>query len=93
MRKSKETDAASSNDWAPPAVRKEDGVQLQGASALPANHRLRAEALVAAGKEKDPDGIIGEELIADTKERLAAEAADAPATPAGDDKPEGEGEQ
>jgi hypothetical protein len=76
----KETQAAA-DDWNPPKVTV-DGIHLAGASDLPANHRLRAEALVALGKKSDQDGIIGDELIADTAERLAAEAAAAaPAKP------------
>lgn len=42
---------------------------------LPANHRLRAEALVGAGKDEDPHGHVSRELIADTKDRLEREAA------------------
>lgn len=64
----------SAAGWEGQKIREEDGVYLAGKSALPVNHRLRAEALVALGKTKDPDGIISEELIADTKKRLAAEA-------------------
>lgn len=76
-------------DWEPQKSRA-DGVYLAGASELPANHRLRAEALAARGVKKDPDGIISEALIADTAERLKAEAkaaaADqAPATKGSDD--------
>lgn len=70
-------------DWGPPQVR-EDGVHL-GPGGLPFNHRLRAEALAAAGKTRDPDAIVSEELIADTRKRLAAEAkaeAQAEAQPA-----------
>ena len=51
----------------------ENGVAPEGASGLPHNHRLRAEALVSGGKSEDPDGVITPELIADTKERLARE--------------------
>jgi hypothetical protein len=65
--------AAPPADWNPAKVREEDGVHLAGASELPANHRLRAEALVALGKKTDPDGMIGDELIADTSKRLKAE--------------------
>ena len=63
---------------------REDGVHLNGEDGLPLNHRLRAEALVAAGKHEDLSGLIGKELIADTRKRLAAEAAAeaAAATPA-----------
>jgi len=55
---------------------REDGVHLYGEGGLPLNHRLRAEALVAAGEKKDPDGLISPELIADTAERMAAETAE-----------------
>jgi hypothetical protein len=58
--------------WAPAAPR-EDGVFLDGHD-LPLNHRLRAEALVAAGLDKDPGGLIEPERIAETTERLRAEA-------------------
>jgi len=68
------------DDWTP-ATPREDGVFLAG-DELPLNHRLRAEALVAAGATKDPAGIIAAELIADTAARLKAEAAAAaPAKP------------
>ena len=53
----------------PPETRK-DGVAME--AGLPANHRLRAEALVANGKTEDPGGIISKALIADTKERIKA---------------------
>ena len=46
-----------------------------GHSGLPANHRLRAEALAAEGKRKDPDGLISDQLIADTAARLKGSAA------------------
>lgn len=41
---------------------------------FPANHRLRAEALVGAGLAEDPHGHVTPELIAGTKERLELEA-------------------
>lgn len=72
---SKPDKATAAAEWGPQKVREEDGVHLAGRSELPANHRLRAEALVALGKHEDPDGIITDELIADTKARLKAEAA------------------
>lgn len=74
--------AQKAAEWSPPKVREEDGVQLQGDSGLPANHRLRAEALVARGARSDPDGIISKELIADTAKRLQAEKAEAAERPA-----------
>jgi hypothetical protein len=60
-----------------------EGIATEGASELPHNHRLRAEALVARKATEDPDGLISPELIADTKDRLdreakAAEKANAP---------------
>lgn len=55
---------------------REDGVHIYGEGGLPLNHRLRAEAFVAAGEKKDPAGLISAELIADTAKRLAAEAAE-----------------
>ncbi len=59
--------------------RAEDGTFLAGKAQLPANHRLRAEALAGAGKTTDPDGIISDELISATAERLEAEVKDAAA--------------
>jgi len=41
---------------------------------FPANHRLRAEALVRAGLDQDPHAHVSPELIADTKDRLEREA-------------------
>lgn len=64
-------DGAAEN-WSP-AKPREDGVFVH-ADDLPINHRLRAEALVAAGAGEDPEGLIGSELIANTKARLEAEA-------------------
>jgi hypothetical protein len=51
----------------------EQGFAMHGA--YPLNHRLRAEALVDAGISSDPDGLIGDDLIVDTRDRVAAEAA------------------
>lgn len=46
----------------------------------PLNHRKRAEALAAAGKTEDPDGLIEPDLIADAKARVARlDAAEAKA--------------
>lgn len=70
--------ARAASDGAPEFVqarRREDGVYLHGEGDLPLNHRLRAEALAVAGLEEDPEGLISEELIAGTAERLAVEAA------------------
>lgn len=55
----------------PPEVEEGTGVAL--IDGYPANHRLRAEALVADGQEVDPHGHVSPELIADTAARLAAE--------------------
>jgi hypothetical protein len=66
---------------APPATVEGTGVALYGA--WPDNHRLRAEALARAGEEADPDGIISNDLIAETASRLEREdAAAAAARPA-----------
>lgn len=54
--------------------RTKEGVHLAGKAELPANHRLRAEALVERKEAKDPDGIVTDELIVDTAERLEREA-------------------
>lgn len=78
-------------DWQPPR-HAADGIALAGASQLPANHRLRAEALVAAGKRKDPDGLIPDELIADTAKRLAAEAGETEQAPPAEAPAAAEGE-
>lgn len=43
----------------------------------PANHRLRAEAMARAGVTHDEDGLIGDDLIASTKDRLEREDAEA----------------
>lgn len=47
----------------------------------PANHRLRAEAILKEGLSSDPTGAVTDEFIASTKERLAAEAKDAASNP------------
>jgi len=57
--------------WSPPKV-DENGVALDGHD-LPVNHRLRAEALADAGKDKDPGDMVSPELIAETADRLATE--------------------
>jgi hypothetical protein len=62
----------SAEAWAPPEPRP-DGVYLD-AHGLPLNHRLRAEALVAAGLNEDPGSLLEPERIAETAERLQAEA-------------------
>jgi len=59
----------------PPAVDEATGFALQGG--FPLNARLRAEALADAGKTTDPEGLVDEDLIASTGERLIAERADA----------------
>ena len=59
----------------PPAVDEATGFAMQGG--FPLNARLRAEALADAGKTTDPEGLIGDDLIALTAERLDAERADA----------------
>lgn len=41
----------------------------------PINHRLRAEAMARDGIKSDADGLISNELIADTAARLAREDA------------------
>lgn len=53
-----------------------DGVAMAGD--YPLNHRLRAEALADAGKSTDPDGLIADDLIAATADRLTRERADEP---------------
>jgi hypothetical protein len=54
---------------APPVIRPVDGVAMQGD--YPLNSRLRAEALAAAGVDRDPEALVTAELIADAKERMA----------------------
>lgn len=63
-----------------PASSMTEALAAQGFAVVdgyPANHRLRAEALVADGKEEDPAGHVSRELIADTADRLKRETADA----------------
>jgi len=60
----------TSDDWSPQVVA-EDGTHMTGD--YPTNHRLRAEALVKARRKHDPDGIVSDDLIADTATRLRAE--------------------
>jgi hypothetical protein len=43
----------------------------------PVNSRLRAEAMARGGVSTDPAGFISDDLIAETKGRLAEEAAEA----------------
>lgn len=66
----------------PPAMDAETGVAMDGE--FPHNHRLRAEAMAAAGVETDEAGLISDELIADAKERLAREKAAAEKAVAGE---------
>lgn len=47
------------------------------ADGFPLNHRLRGEALVAAGLAEDPAGHVTPDFIADTADRLDAERRDA----------------
>jgi hypothetical protein len=61
-------DAEGKVEWSPARPDAESGVYHEGE--YPHNHRLRAEALSAAGKAEDPDGIVD----ADAGERLAAQA-------------------
>lgn len=57
-----------------------DGVAMNGR--YPVNHRLRAEALAAADKAEDPDGIVSKEAISGAGKRLARKAkAEAKAAP------------
>jgi len=61
----------------PPEVQEGTGIAMAGG--YPVNHRLRAEALADAGKDKDPTGDVSPELIAETAKRLAAERKEAEA--------------
>ncbi len=65
--------AVAADDWSPQAAN-EDGIYMTGD--YPTNHRLRAEALSKARRKSDPDGIIDEDLIASTSDRLKAERED-----------------
>jgi len=62
-------------EFNPPAIDAETGVAMDGD--YPANIRLRAEALARDGKTSDPDGLIGDELIADAARRVKHDDADA----------------
>jgi len=66
---------AAAGDWSPPATEAETGVALSTEGGLPLNSRLRAEALAKAGAEKDEEGLVSPELIAETRDRLQAEEA------------------
>lgn len=70
------TDQAEAAPALAPAVAElaDQGFAIQGA--FPANHRLRAEALVAAGLASDPDGIVADDLVTDARDRIAADAAE-----------------
>jgi hypothetical protein len=63
-------ETAAAVDTAPPATTSA-GVALHGE--YPLNSRLRAEAMADADVTTDPDGLITDELIAETRDRLAAE--------------------
>jgi len=62
-------------------IRNEEGFALivTENGTYPANHRLRAEAMARDGVTTDADGMISDELIASTKDRLAREDAEAKA--------------
>lgn len=70
-------------DTRPPVVDAATGVHMAGADGkYPLNHRLRAEAMAADGVTTDPDGLIGDDVIADAAKRLKAEPkAEAVETP------------
>jgi len=61
------TSPAEDAATASPALN-EQGFAMHGD--YPLNGRLRAEALATAGLETDPDGMIGDDLIADAAGRL-----------------------
>lgn len=62
-------------DTRPPVVDEATGVHMAGAEGkYPLNHRLRAEAMAAEGVTTDPDGLIGDDVIADAAKRLKADA-------------------
>lgn len=63
--------------YAAVGINTETGVAFDGD--YPANARLRAEALAADGKASDPTGIVSDELIAATADRVASEKAEAEA--------------
>lgn len=60
--------APEAAEFSPPLVEADTGIALDGD--YPVNHRLRAERLAEEGKDSDPGGVISDELIAATKERL-----------------------
>src|SRR5215213_4226322 len=64
-------EAPEEPEFSPPAIEADTGIALDGE--YPINHRLRAERLVRKGEESDPDGVISDELVANTKGRLEAE--------------------
>ena len=55
----------------PPETDAKTGVAMAGKH--PLNHRLRAESLAKHNANSDPDGMVSDELIADTKKRLERE--------------------
>lgn len=68
-----------------PEITPEDALKARGIDAAtgfatdgkwPVNGRLRAEAMAAAGETTDPDGIVSDELIAATKDRVEREVAE-----------------
>jgi len=71
----------TATDTAPPelspAVQSLADAGFAIADGWPVNHRLRAEALAQAGEGEDPAGYLTAEQIAETAERLEAEAAEA----------------
>lgn len=60
-------------DTQPPEVEEATGIALVGG--YPVNHRLRAEAMAREGVDHDPSDLITGDLIAATRDRLAAEEA------------------
>lgn len=75
-----EADLNDAADFSPEALEEGTGVALTG-DGLPVNHRLRAERLAAMGATTDDAGLIDDDLIANTSDRLAAEQAVADAVP------------
>lgn len=67
-----EAEIADVEASASPIEDKDTGVPMVGS--YPLNHRLRAEALAAAGEAEDPDALISPALIADAKGRLDGQA-------------------